>query len=346
MMLNYDTRDISLSSLHPSILYTYLVEKGFSSKEIVSGTRINIASIQSSDSYVSHLDYKALIIKAVELLKDPSFGLDFGKRLNITGHGQFGLGALACETLQESFEFARQTSPILNPLVNLEYHQDDRYFHIHLKENVPWDETEPYMVDTFFSMATALVDILTPNLMEQLRYQHRYAAIPNESTYKLHYKGKVEFNTEKNQLSLPLLFIQRTSPWRNPSVVSISKAKLEEDMKNLNDPKEALLGSIADIILATPGKTPSIEDVATHFHISSRTLNRRLKALQTSYKELVVQIKTKKAMEYLSNPQVSIDQISYALGYKDASNFSKAFRTWTHLSPSEYRERLNGSLQF
>ena len=44
------------------------------------------------------------------------------------------------------------------------------------------------------------------------------------------------------------------------------------------------------------------------------------------------------AIEYLRSPKYSIDEIAHLLGYGDSSNFSKAFRTWTGHSPTQYRD--------
>jgi AraC-like DNA-binding protein len=35
----------------------------------------------------------------------------------------------------------------------------------------------------------------------------------------------------------------------------------------------------------------------------------------------------------------SVSEVTYLLGFADVSSFSRAFRNWTGVSPSEFRER-------
>ncbi len=60
--------------------------------------------------------------------------------------------------------------------------------------------------------------------------------------------------------------------------------------------------------------------------------------------ETFVQYRTKRRMEYakrmLSEEQHRITDISYAVGYADHSNFTKTFKKYEGISPSEYRQKL------
>jgi AraC-like DNA-binding protein len=38
----------------------------------------------------------------------------------------------------------------------------------------------------------------------------------------------------------------------------------------------------------------------------------------------------------------SVSEVTYLLGFADVSSFSRAFRSWVGVSPSEYRDRSLG----
>lgn len=59
--------------------------------------------------------------------------------------------------------------------------------------------------------------------------------------------------------------------------------------------------------------------------------------------EYVLKIRMEKAKELLAEPTARIGDISEHLGYHDHNYFSKAFKTYFGLTPSEYREKLTAS---
>ncbi len=71
--------------------------------------------------------------------------------------------------------------------------------------------------------------------------------------------------------------------------------------------------------------------------MSPRQLNRRLKEEQTSFKIILVECRRELAEQYISDSSLSLTEISFLLGFSEASSFSRAFRRWTGQSPTEAR---------
>ena len=78
--------------------------------------------------------------------------------------------------------------------------------------------------------------------------------------------------------------------------------------------------------------------VARALGMSTRTFSRRLSAEETTYEEVVDQLRRSLALQYLKDPGMSLTQISWLLGYECSSSFSHAFRRWTGCSPSLARK--------
>jgi AraC-like DNA-binding protein len=78
--------------------------------------------------------------------------------------------------------------------------------------------------------------------------------------------------------------------------------------------------------------------VAKALGMSTRTFSRRLAAEETTYEQVVDQLRRSLALRYLKDPGMSLSQISWLLGYECSSSFSHAFRRWTGSSPSLARK--------
>ena len=87
---------------------------------------------------------------------------------------------------------------------------------------------------------------------------------------------------------------------------------------------------------------PSLAVTARLFHMTPRTLHRRLQQEGSSFQDILEQIRHTLALEHLKANRLSIQEIAYALGYTDIANFRRAFKRWQGMPPSEYRNR-NGS---
>ena len=79
--------------------------------------------------------------------------------------------------------------------------------------------------------------------------------------------------------------------------------------------------------------------VAKALAMSTRTLARRLAVQETTYEEVVDQLRCGLALQYLKDPGMSLSQIAWQLGYEQSPSFNHAFRRWTGRSPSEVRKR-------
>jgi AraC-like DNA-binding protein len=83
-------------------------------------------------------------------------------------------------------------------------------------------------------------------------------------------------------------------------------------------------------------------EIARHLGVSRRTFARRLATENTSFAEVLEGLRLSLANRYLADPQLTISQIAWLLGYSDVGAFSHAFRRWTGKSPGEHRtERLS-----
>jgi AraC-like DNA-binding protein len=93
------------------------------------------------------------------------------------------------------------------------------------------------------------------------------------------------------------------------------------------------------ILLAQPGQFPGIEHVAGQLHVSVRTLRRRLKEENSSFRELLDEVRFQLAKEYLLDTRLPLTEIAELVGYTEAGNFSHAFRRWSGQPPRDFRNQ-------
>ena len=79
-----------------------------------------------------------------------------------------------------------------------------------------------------------------------------------------------------------------------------------------------------------------IHQLAAELGISSQTLHRRLKESATSYQKIKDNLRREVAIQKLVNERLSVDQVADLIGFSESRSFTRAFKHWTGLTPSEY----------
>jgi len=100
---------------------------------------------------------------------------------------------------------------------------------------------------------------------------------------------------------------------------------------DLRQEEQAII-AIYDHITATYSPAMLADDL----HISLRTLERGISlALGCSPRKLIVAVKMREAYRLLSEEKLSVTAVSYRLGFSSPSHFSRRFKTFYRISPSE-----------
>jgi len=86
------------------------------------------------------------------------------------------------------------------------------------------------------------------------------------------------------------------------------------------------------------GRNPSLRDAAKIIGQSVRTLQANLSKEGTTFRAILDNLRQEMALISLSTTALTVDEIAETMGYSEASAFDHAFRRWTGVSPSIWRE--------
>ncbi len=92
------------------------------------------------------------------------------------------------------------------------------------------------------------------------------------------------------------------------------------------------------LIKMLPAGDVNQDSVASRLYRSRSTLQRQLKAEGTSFREILEDTRKSLAEKYLRNGDYSQAEVAYIVGFSDQSNFARAFKRWTGMSPGEYKK--------
>ena len=86
--------------------------------------------------------------------------------------------------------------------------------------------------------------------------------------------------------------------------------------------------------------------VAKALGLSAQTLSERLAEENTNFDRVVDRLRHSLALQYVKEPNISLAQIAWLLGYEGPTSFNSAFARWTGRSASEARkEQLRAKVE-
>ncbi len=74
-------------------------------------------------------------------------------------------------------------------------------------------------------------------------------------------------------------------------------------------------------------------------NISSKTLERRLAARNTTFSALLDDARSKLAKYYLTDMDLRLAQIAYLTDYSEPAALVRVFRRWADMTPMQFRAR-------
>jgi len=170
-----------------------------------------------------------------------------------------------------------------------------------------------------------------------LRIQFSHSRPGNIEPYRQLFRSRVRFDAEVSGIVFASSWLERPIEGADAILHDVLAKAIRHD--EANSPMsfaDQVQGVLHQMLLSG---TASAEAVARVFGIHERTLRRHLADEGKSLQQLINQTRFELAQQLLQNTGLSVSEIAVALQYGDPNAFSRAFRNWANLSPSQWRIR-------
>ena len=151
--------------------------------------------------------------------------------------------------------------------------------------------------------------------------------------------GQLVQKSTYNQLVFARVDLDQPFITQNNIMWHYLEPELNKHLASLEGEKSFATYVQEELLSAIPAGNFLVEDIAQRLGLSSRTLQRNLKAENTSFKEQVQAVQKAMAVSYLKL-NLSTEEIADLLGYTEVAAFSRAFKKWLGMTVTDYRKRL------
>ena len=319
-----------------------LNRKGVENSAIFSIPGIALNRKDPLDSEVSIEFIHHLVLLYKEQLQTAHCGLEIIGKLDFQTADFFGPYAFSCPTLGEAVQKIYAVHKQLNPLVSYELTPAEKPSHFVYHLDKMWEAKYPEsareIIEFIIASGVLSARSLTRHDIRPLKLRLKYEAPDDTALYDRIFKCPVYFGLDSNSITYAADVVDYKIPTYNPALLQILQEFAQKTIHE-NEQKKDIVSRVKTLIMkAGDNGIPKEEEVASSLNMGKRTLQKRLQEKNTSFLNILDDIQKELALAYLGSGTISNKEISWMLGYNDISNFYRAFRRWTGMTPNEYKE--------
>ncbi|MGJ8669426.1 MAG: helix-turn-helix domain-containing protein [Oceanococcus sp.] len=317
-----------------------LLRSGIRLDQLLQPLDLSLAQLSQPNASLKLGQIDQLVQSAVALTGHQDLGFELGRVLKLSSHDIVGFGILSSPNVDYALRLVSRFFRLILPAFQMRFHCDQTRMQLSFKPIAPMSSLclqvhlEAIATAVHFELADLLQTELPP-------YQLRLSITePGHAGRYRELKGaQVQFlalSRPSLEFEFPAFLARRPLSLADESALKMAEARCRDMVQQVIDQRE--VAAWVRMMLSDGGHgLPSLSELAHTLNLSTRTLDRHLKREGSGYRELLQNARLQRAKARLAEGSVAITIIAHELGYTDAANFTRAFRTLTGLSPSKYR---------
>ena len=328
----------SISATKISSFLNNLDDYHISIEEVIKHAGVNPLILSSPDNRLSGFEAQKIIEAITRLTNDDNLGIHQGEHLSKGFSNILGYVLMNCSTLKECWTKYCRYERIIDSTSISDFKIIDNYA---VLSNVTVDKVlqdNRHFSEFKISGMLSYIKLLSNENLQLHEVHFTHSKPSNTSEYERIFQCKVCFEKSANALIFDseLLNISVIEP--NEKLLLLFEKNAEEILELFNDNTYANM--VTEILLEEIKKCnlPPIENIAKKLLLSVRSLQLYLHKEDTSYIKLVKETRKNIAKKYLNDRNISIDEITYILGFSETSAFHRAFKNWTGVTPTQFRK--------
>ena len=311
-------------------LVAVAVARGAPEHKLLRGTGIFTDDLVG-DSTLSCRQIQKLAANATQYAKGYDVAFRFGQQL-ITGSMNDALPYfMHARHFGQCLRALPVFQPLVSPFVSAQRFEDDDCYYYLLQDAMGCGKLFVFMVEAYCAALVALAKMCTGKRLP-FHFDFPFGRPRHIQEYEENLGFRLRFNQpvfairiEKQAMSVPCL-----QP--NLTLQAYARHRLNRQMHY----RRGLLDSVRALLHRNSSLT--LPEAAARLNMSAASLKRKLSEHQTSFSDLHDNIRRQQAIFYLQVQKLNNEQSAVKMAFSDITNFRRAVKRWTGLTPSELRQ--------
>lgn len=335
-------RRVAVSTLLP--LRAVLMQRGISDAQWLRPIGYTAEQLRDPMRRLSEDQLAQVWNRAIELTNDPALAVHTARVVNPAAFGILGHVLANATTLGQVLNLLQRFHRLLfdAPLLDIQFDRQHLSLGLQRDDSADPDRNRPLVEFTLISllrlaMLLSAGEELASRYLHRVQFRHARPAAPVLNAYELVFGSTpIQFGAPRSAVVIDAAVLQLPVAYSDPQTFELLRQQAQDQLRLLSTETDPITRARACIRRRLLGRAPTIQDVAADCSTSRATLQRRLSAAGTSFRELLDEERRQSACELLREGQ-SIDDVAHLLGYGDSAAFQHAFKRWMGISAGAWR---------
>lgn len=320
------------------VLWKQLEECGIDPAPLFRDEGVDPETLYDAGARISDKSYQRLDVRAARLTKDPFFGLKGAEYFRPAHLGALGFAWLASSTLRDALQRMHRYSRVIQEKLTIDLDEDEEYFYVGIDAHRPALD-EKLREDGQLSTLVKFCRVICGNSFNPARVCFQQPKPADTSYYFEWFRCPVEFGAPSTTMVIDKDKVDKRLTGSNDEIAQLNEHIVVKYLAH-NAKNDIVNRAKAAIIDGLGGGTVTETSIANELHMTPRNMHRKLQREDTSFKQLLTEVRRDLAVQYIQDRSKTLTEISFMLGFSEASSFSRAFKAWTGKPPSEARQNV------
>lgn len=320
-----------------------LVTLGHDPKPLYAAFELSPTRLAQAGARLSIARYMRLGHAAITLSRCPALGLHMGRYSRLEHLGLAGLCASQAPNVRAAARCLTEFELLYaqNYLGRSQLLEDSTGAWLRFYSIAPYNPYNFFVVDAVLRGWQAYLSQVAAQPLKVTHVQIEYPAPPYAEQFEAFFACPVEFSAPHNQLRLSLPSLSISNPKHCPHSYHELHGLCQQQLTSLQRPL-SYTEHVSQLLapLLRQGE-PQLHDIAQRLKLPPWTLQRRLAAEGTTFRQLLQDTRYSLASSYLRDTVLSFAEIAWLLGFSCPEALQRAFKRWSGRSLGAFRQQTS-----
>lgn len=333
------SRGSSIIGAYAIAIAEALENHGASSDQVFRSCGVMLPATTDPMLRIDNQTIAKLYAAAVQTTGDPCFGLRAGETLRPANLHAMGFALLASISIRDFAQRLSSLYRVISQNANIRVEERNNRFQL-ITSSVAGAHVCHETHDAYIAMIFTLLRTISGNRFRLRTLELiRPASEGMAQIFSEYFQCDVEFGRPEIVMTMDLDLVDKRLPGANEELALSHDRTVMEYLQRIE--RGDIVNRVRAIVSSELSSRVLNKDrVAERLHISTRGLQLKLAARDTSFQEILDHTRRTNALAFMSRSSVSVTEAAFSLGFSEVSNFTRAFKRWTGMAPSQYRQSL------